>query len=78
LHQSYKSNHAPIDEYYLGFFPQEELKCLYSYSIESRQYILYECKKYNNYWNLRRNLIIYFTFFLEFNSNAFSEEEIII
>ena len=65
-------NHAPIGEYHLRFFPQEEFKCFCDlYSIESRHYILYECKRYNNYQNLRRNTIVHFTLFLEFNSNAF-------
>jgi len=36
------------------------------------EYILHECKKYNNYWNPRKNTLAYFILFLEFNSNAFS------
>ena len=32
----------------------------------------YECKRYNNYWNPRKDLIAHFTLFLEFNSNTFS------
>ena len=69
-------NHTPIDEYHLRFFSQEEFKCLYSlYPIESRHHILHECKRYNSYWNLRRDTIVHFTLFLEFNSNAFSFRE---
>ena len=65
-------NHAPIDEYHLRFFSQEEFKCLCSLQpIESRHYILYKYRCFNNYWNLRRNSIVYFTLFLEFNGNAF-------
>ena len=40
--------------------------------IESRYYILHECRSFNNYWNLRRDTISHFMSFLEFNSNIFS------
>ena len=66
-------NYAPIREYYLRFFPREEFKCPCSlYSIELRRQILHKCTRYNNYQNLRRNILSYFTLFLEFNSSAFS------
>jgi len=66
-------NHSSIGEYQLIFFLREELTCLYGeYSIEMRRHICYECKRFNNYWNLRRDIISYFTLFLEFNSDAFS------
>ena len=65
-------NHAPIGEYCFIFFSQEEFKCLYGlYPIKSRHYILYEYRCYNNYWNPRKNSIVHFTLFLEFNGNAF-------
>ena len=67
------TNHAPIGEYRLRFFPREEFKCLCSqYPIESRQYILHKCGRFNGYWNLRRDLLSHFVMFLEFNLNAFS------
>jgi len=66
-------NHAPIEEYQLCFFPQEEFKCSCKlYPIKTCYHILYKCRRYNNYWNLRHDTIGHFTFFLEFNSNAFS------
>ena len=66
-------NHTPIGEYWLRFFPKEDFKCLYrEYCIEMRQYILYDCKRYNEYWNSRRDTIGHFMLFLEFNSNAFA------
>ena len=66
-------NHALIGEYCLRFFPQEEFKCLCrQYLIETRQHILYECRRFNNYWNPRWDTIAHFTMFLEFNNNAFS------
>jgi len=66
-------NHAPTGEYRLWFFLKEEFKCPCScYSIESRCYILYECQRFNNYWNLRRDLLSHFILFLEFNSSAFA------
>ena len=68
-------NHAPIGEYQLKFFPNEEFAypCGF-YSIESRRYILHECKRFNNYWNPRRDTIAQFMLFLQFNSSAFSFE----
>ena len=65
-------NYVPINEYQLRFFSQKEFKCLCSlYPIKSRHYILYKYRRYNNYWNPRRNSIMYFILFLEFDSNAF-------
>ena len=65
-------NYAPIGEYRLRFFFMEEFACLYSiYPIESRHYILYECKRFNNYWNLRRNSIGHFSQFLILNCSIF-------
>jgi len=67
------TNHAPIGEYRLRFFPNKEFKCLYDqYPIKSRQYILYECKRFNKYWNSQRNSITHFVMFLERNHNAFA------
>ena len=44
------TNHAPIGEYRLKFFPREEFKCLCgSYPIESRYHILHECGRFNRY-----------------------------
>ena len=69
-------NHAPIGEYQLRFFPQEEFKCpCGNYPIKTRHHILYNCKRYNKYWNPRRDTISHFTLFLEFNSSAFSFRE---
>ncbi|KAL9716422.1 hypothetical protein Ac2012v2_8319 [Leucoagaricus gongylophorus] len=69
-------NHAPIGEYRLRFFPQEEFKCPCGlYPIETRRHVLHKCKRYNNYWNPRWDTIAHFTLFLEFNSSAFSFRE---
>jgi len=66
-------NYAPIGEYRIRFFPREDFSCLYgSYPIESGCHILHEYKRFNNYWNLRRDLINYFVLFLEFNLSAFA------
>jgi len=44
------TNHAPIGEYRLRFFPREEFKCPCSrYPIESRHHILHECGRFNGY-----------------------------
>jgi len=55
-------NHTLIGEYQLRFFPRKEFACLCgNYLIKTRQHILHECKRFNNYWNPRRNTIAYFT-----------------
>ena len=67
------TNHASTGEYRLRFFPREEFKCPCSlYPIESRRHILYECSRFNSYWNLRRDLLSHFVIFLEFNLSAFT------
>ena len=66
-------NHTSIEEYHLRFFPQEEFRCLCGqYPIKTRQYILFEYRRFNNYWNPRWDTIAYFMLFLEFNNNTFS------
>ena len=67
------TNHAPIGEYRLRFFSREEFKCLCSlYPIESHRHILYDCRRFNGYWNPRRDSLSYFVMFLEANPNAFA------
>jgi len=66
-------NHAPIEEYHLCFFSNEYFS--YScrkYPIESRCHTLHNCKRFNNYWNLKQNTIGHFVSFLVFNKNIFS------
>ena len=44
------TNHTPIGEYKLRFFPKEEFSCpCNEYPIESRRHILYDCKRFNGY-----------------------------
>ena len=47
------TNHAPIGKYRLRFFSKKkEFKCLYRmYLIEFKYHILYNYKRFNNYWN---------------------------
>jgi len=67
------TNYAPIGEYRLRFFPREDFSCpCGSYPIETRRHILHECRRFNEYWNLRRDLISHFILFLEFNPSAFA------
>ena len=48
------TNHAPIDKYWLRFFPKEEFKCFCgNFPIESRRHILHDCMRFNRYWNPR-------------------------
>ena len=41
------------------------------YLIESRRHILHKYRRFNEYWNLRRDLISYFIMFLKLNLNVF-------
>ena len=67
------TNHILIEKYHLRFFPKEKFNYLYRiYPIESRCYILHECKRYNNYWNPSRESFSYFFVFLEYNPEVFS------
>jgi len=67
------TNHAPIGEYRLRFFPKEDFKCPCSnYLIESRRHILYKCRRFNRYWNPRRDSLSHFTMFLIANPLAFA------
>ena len=67
------TNHAPIGEYRLIFFSREEFSCSCGqYSIKTRCYILHEYKRFNKYWNLRRDSIGHFIMFLELNPNIFA------
>ena len=66
-------NHTPIGEYRLRFFSREDFMCpCGKYPIKTRHYILHNCKRFNNYWNPRRDSIAHFILFLEFNGNVFS------
>jgi len=67
------TNHTPIGEYRLRFFPRKKFKYLCGlYSIESRWHILYECRRFNRYWNPRQDFLNHFVMFLEANPNAFA------
>ena len=66
------TNHAPISEYWLFFFLRKEFSCPCSlYSIEIRWNILHKCRRFNKYWNPRRDLIAYFILLLKLNLSAF-------
>ena len=67
------TNHAPIGEYRLRFFPSEDFKCpCGNYSIESRRHILHDCTRFNGYWNPRRDSLCHFIMFLIANPRAFA------
>ena len=62
-----------IREYRLRFFPNMDFTCPYNnYPIETRRHILHDCRRFNGYWNLRRDTLKYFVMFLIFNPNAFA------
>jgi len=67
------TNHAPIGEYHLRFLPNMDFLCpCNNYPIESRRHILHECKRFNGYWNPRRDTLSHFVMFLITNPNAFA------
>jgi len=67
------TNHTPIGEYHLQFFPNEDFKCpCGSYPIETRRHILHECTRHNRYWNPRRDTLSHFVMFLSANPRAFA------
>jgi len=67
------TNHAPIGEYRLRFFPKKEFKYPCSvYPIESRRHILYDYSRFNGYWNPRRDSLSHFVIFLKTNPKTFA------
>jgi len=67
------TNYAPIGKYRLRFFSRKEFRCLCGlYPIETRHHILHECRRFNKYWNPRRNSISHFVMFLDFNPSVFA------
>ena len=73
------TNHASIGEYRLRFFSQEDFSCLCdNYPIKTRHHIMHECRRYNEHWSPRRDMISYFVLFLKFNSRIFAFKSAII
>ena len=67
------TNHAPIGEYQLRFLPSMDISCpCNNYPIKTRRHILHECKRFNGYWNPRRDSLNHFVMFLITNPNAFA------
>ena len=67
------TNHTPIREYRLRFFLNIDVVCpCNNYPIETRRHILYKCRRFNGYWNPRRDTLKHFTMFLTANPNAFA------
>ena len=59
------TNYTLIKEYCLRFFPREPFTCLCrEYSIKSRNHILHNCRRFNNYWNSNRELLLNFIAFV--------------
>jgi len=70
-------NHTSI-EYCLRFFLRKDFSYLCGiYLIEIRHYILYECRRYNKYWNPLRSILSYLLAFLNCNPSVFSFYEVI-
>ena len=71
------TNYAPIEEYQLRFLPSMEFLCpCNNYPIELRRHILYKCKRFNGYWNPRRDSLNHFIMFLITNPNVFTFTDI--
>ena len=72
-------NYVPIGQYRLRFFLREDFSCSCSlHPIKTRRHILHECRRFNEYWNLRRDSISHFILFLEFNPSVFAFASTII
>jgi len=66
------TNHTPIGEYRLMFFPSEEFKCpCGNYPVESRRHIFHDYMRFNGYWNPRQDSLSHFVMFLVVNPNTF-------
>jgi len=67
------TNHAPIGEYCLRFFPNEDFSCpCDDFPIKSRRHVFFDYKRHNGYWNPRRDSLCYFVLFLSANPKAFA------
>jgi len=67
------TNHASIGEYHLRFFSRESFACsCREYSIKSRNHILHNYRRFNNYWNSNKKLLLNFIAFFKFNPEAIS------
>jgi len=67
------TNHAPIGEYRLMFFPKELFVCMCGdYPIEMRRHILFNCVQYKKSWNPKRKSL---KDILEFNPGVFCFQE---
>ena len=67
------TNHAPIEEYHLRYFPNKDFSCPCSdFLIESRRHVLFDCKRHNGYWNPWRDSLCHFVLFLIVNPKAFA------
>ena len=73
------TNHTPRSKYRLRFFPKESIAYpCGNYSIETRRHILFECPRYNKYWNPRRESLMDILMFLKFNPEAFCFQDSIL
>ena len=71
------TNHAPIGEYRLRFFPNEPFTCPCSiFPIETRAYILHGCVWYTKLWNPKWKSLKDILTFLEFNPFCFQDSNI--
>ena len=58
---------------YFRLYNLPEIKYPYGlYPIKSRWHILHNCKRFNGYWNLRRDFLSHFVMFLEANPSGFA------
>jgi len=70
------TNHAPIGEYRLRFFPKEPCSCpCKKAEIKMRQHLLFNCNRFKKSWNPKREPILDILTFLELNPGAFSFQD---
>jgi len=70
------TNHAPIGEYRLRFFPKEPCSCpCKKAETKTRQHLLFNCDRFKKSWNPKREPIFDILTFLELNPGAFSFQD---
>jgi len=70
------TNHAPIGEYRIGFFPNEPSSCpCGQVSLETRDHILHNCERYQQSWNPKQDSLKDILTFLDSNPGAFCFQE---
>ena len=70
------TNHAPIGEYRIRFFPNEPSSCLCGQApLKTRDHILHNYERYQQLWNPKQDSLKNILTFLDFNPGMFCFQE---